>query len=102
MTALGLLAALEPVELLEPDELEPAVLEEPDPLEPVVAPELVVAPEPVVAPELDPVALAEPVPLEAVAAFAATVVVLRESAGSFPVTRTTAISAQSTRNSAAE
>ncbi|HWD74451.1 MAG TPA: hypothetical protein VG371_04890 [Solirubrobacteraceae bacterium] len=90
MTALGVLVALEPVELPEPDELEPAVFEDADPVEPVEPVELVVAP------ELDAAVFAD------VDAFAVAVLVLRDSAGSFPVIRTTAISAQSTRNSPTE
>jgi hypothetical protein len=106
VTALGALAALEPVELLDPDEPEPAVFEDADPMDPLdpVEPLELVAP-----PELEPAVFAEPVPLEldpalfdAVAALAVAVVVLRDKAGSFPVIRTTAISAQSTRNSPTE
>jgi hypothetical protein len=97
VTALGVLVALEPVELPEPDELEPAVFEDTAPVEPLEPVELVVAPFAlVVAPELDAAVFAD------VDAFAVAVLVLRDSAGSFPVIRTTAISAQSTRNSPTE
>ncbi len=89
------MTALEPVELLEPDEVEPAVLEALS-----AAPELapltrVVTADPVELPELVPAVLAE-------LANAAEVVALRDSAGSCPVIRTTAITDHTTMNSATE
>jgi hypothetical protein len=88
----------EPVLFDEPDELVPVLLEEPDepeavllrPVDPLELPEV---------PELPELPELEPVPVDVAAVVLA---VVRDSAGSCPVTSTTVISAHTPRNRATE
>jgi hypothetical protein len=85
-----------PVELLEPVEPEPVLVVAPDPLVEELSP-LPVSSEPLepVSPDVDADVLAEP-------AVTALLLAVRDSAGSCPVTSTTAITAHTTMNSATE
>jgi hypothetical protein len=81
-----LLEPVEPVEAVEP--LEPVLLEKPDELEPAVSEE--------------PLLSLSPEVVAALVLAAGLVVFVRDSAGSCPVTSTTAITAHTTMNSATE